>query len=204
MEIKFSSHEDQNTLEALAQLIQTLISESNPRIGDLHDATDEYSETEGCVLSTPVDEPPAQLELPLEAVDEPPVQFEPPLDHRIIGTLEQVVLDSAGLPWDAEIHASSKALNSNGQWKKRRNVKQAKVEEVEAAIDPATVGFGVPATAETLTWPVFLQTVMNARMAEKVDHVQCEDLAIELGVTGFSNMGSRPDLFAQFLSELSL
>ena len=197
MEIKFSSHEDQNTLEALAQLIQTLISESNPRIGDLHDATDEYSEA-----VDPLG--PVQLELPLEAVDEPPVQFEPPLDHRIIGTLEQVVLDSAGLPWDAEIHASSKALNSNGQWKKRRNVKQAKVEEVEAAIDPATVGFGVPATAETLTWPVFLQTVMNARMAEKVDHVQCEDLAIELGVTGFSNMGSRPDLFAQFLSELSL
>lgn len=42
--------------------------------------------------------------------------------------------DSKGLPWDERIHSSTKGQNQDGSWKKRRNVDDATVASVEAAL----------------------------------------------------------------------
>lgn len=41
---------------------------------------------------------------------------QPPLDGKVGSTL-----DTAGLPWDARIHAGTKATNKDGTWSRRRN-----------------------------------------------------------------------------------
>lgn len=43
-------------------------------------------------------------------------------------------VDSTGLPWDERIHASTKAVNADGTWKKRRGVQELQVNQVEAEL----------------------------------------------------------------------
>ncbi len=52
-----------------------------------------------------------------------------------------VETDSSGLPWHADIHASTKSKNTDGTWKKKRGVQEAVVTRIEAelrALHPAT------------------------------------------------------------------
>lgn len=46
--------------------------------------------------------------------------------------------DSAGMPWDERIHASSRATVADGTWRKKRGVSDELVAEVEAEIAPIT------------------------------------------------------------------
>jgi hypothetical protein len=50
-----------------------------------------------------------------------------------------VQLDKNGLPWDARIHASSKAINADGSWRAKKMVDAAVVATVEAELR-ATMG----------------------------------------------------------------
>lgn len=43
-------------------------------------------------------------------------------------------VDSTGLPWDERIHASSKALNSDGSWRSRRKIDATLIAAVEAEL----------------------------------------------------------------------
>ena len=43
-------------------------------------------------------------------------------------------VDAAGLPWDARIHAGTKAVNADGRWKKRKGVQPLDVSKVEAEL----------------------------------------------------------------------
>lgn len=45
-----------------------------------------------------------------------------------------VTVDSAGLPWDERIHASSKAIIADGTWRRKRGVDDALVVEVEGEL----------------------------------------------------------------------
>lgn len=49
--------------------------------------------------------------------------------------------DSRGLPWHADIHASSKALNADGTWRTKRGVDKALVASVEAELRTAATPF---------------------------------------------------------------
>ena len=42
--------------------------------------------------------------------------------------------DSAGIPWDARIHSTKKAINADGTWRKRRGVTDAEVAAVETEL----------------------------------------------------------------------
>jgi len=58
-------------------------------------------------------------------------------------------VDAAGLPWDARIHAGTKAVNADGRWKKRKGVQPLDVSKVEAELR-AQLAAGAPApVAET-------------------------------------------------------
>ncbi len=62
----------------------------------------------------------------IPALPAPPVVLPPPSVSAI--------LDTAGLPWDGRIHASSKAKNTDGTWRSKRNVDDAIVNSVTAEL----------------------------------------------------------------------
>lgn len=119
-------------------------------------------------------------------------------------------VDKHGLPWDARIHASSKALNADGSWRAKRGLDDdAMVRAVESelralmaipaapAAMPAPVVIAPPAinTVAPTTLPEFMPLVSAAMMAGKmtVDQVNAELVA--LGVAGgVTALMSRPDL----------
>lgn len=60
-----------------------------------------------------------------------------------------VELDSKGLPWDARIHAGSKALVKDGSWRMKKELDPALVASVEAELR-AALGNSAPATVHTV------------------------------------------------------
>lgn len=79
----------------------------------------------------------------------------PAPDAALVGaaTTTGVLTDSAGMLWDARIHASTKATIQDGTWKKRRGVEPAVVAEVEAQLRTAAA-IPVPARlAPAAGWP---------------------------------------------------
>lgn len=53
-------------------------------------------------------------------------------------------LDKSGLPWDERIHAKTKAVNSDGTWKKRRNRDEAAVPGIEAELRAKVAAMPAP------------------------------------------------------------
>lgn len=60
--------------------------------------------------------------------------------------------DKVGTPWDARIHASSKAINEDGTWRKRRNLADITYTTVMAELAQRTAG-QAPAAPPTLPVP---------------------------------------------------
>lgn len=73
--------------------------------------------------------------------------------------VDDSILDSAGIMWDARIHASTRTKVADGTWKMKRGVEpelvaqvmaelkgQTKVEAFAAQVDPSTLGFGAVPT----------------------------------------------------------
>lgn len=58
------------------------------------------------------------------------------IPSQVGGTENSAVsaLDSRGLPWDARIHASSKALTKDGSWRYKRGAEQSEIDAVEAEL----------------------------------------------------------------------
>lgn len=82
-----------------------------------------------------------QQELPLDPAPAPQtaVTATEPVGSTAIPTSDPVdagapQVDSAGVPWDARIHASSKATVSAGTWRMKRGVDQATVDAVLAEL----------------------------------------------------------------------
>jgi len=72
------------------------------------------------------------------------------------------VLDSRGFPWDARIHSSNQQFTANGQWRQRRNLNAAVLQQVESElrgtptptlVAPAAQAVPVPAPAPTPVAP---------------------------------------------------
>jgi hypothetical protein len=67
-----------------------------------------------------------------------------------LATVENVEVDSTGLPWDERIHASTKGKNADGSFKKRRGVDDLTFQRVANAI---RVTAGAPATPAAVPAP---------------------------------------------------
>jgi hypothetical protein len=69
-----------------------------------------------------------------------------------------VELDTDALPWDARIHSSSKARNADGRWKKKRNIDETLIAQVEHELH-ALMALPSPVAAAPVrpplggTWP---------------------------------------------------
>ncbi len=71
--------------------------------------------------------PDAQLPLEPQGLD-PEGYPENPLENEVPASGD---VDSAGMPWDERIHASSRAVTSKGLWRSRRGVEPAEIARVE-------------------------------------------------------------------------
>lgn len=76
-----------------------------------------------------------------------------------VATAIPPAVDSAGLPWDKRIHATTKGINeSDGTWRKKRNVSEATVasveEELRNALPKPSAGILVPAPAPIVNVPM--------------------------------------------------
>ena len=101
-----------------------------------------------------------------------------------------IELDSAGQPWNAELHASTKSKNADGTWKKRRGA--AQVAEAAAAWDAGIPRAPVAApplppaapTAEPIMPKIFaLITSQICTINDAVAAAQAEGFA-DLGANG--------------------
>ena len=70
-------------------------------------------------------------------------------------TTNTVDLDKNGLPWDARIHASTKAINADGTWRNKRGVDAATLTTVEAELRQT---MAAPAPASVMTAPAPVAT----------------------------------------------
>lgn len=87
-------------------------------------------------------------------------------------------VDSAGVPWDARIHASSKATVADGTWRMKRGVDKAVVDAVTAELNgqqpvavetpPMPVMPEMPVAVEPMPMPVTEPTVAPMPTAEPV------------------------------------
>lgn len=91
------------------------------------------------VLPTAPEAPPAAMDNPATAFGQlaaPPAPI-PPAATVVPPTGNPVPasnLDSAGMPWDARIHTSTRATVANGTWRKKRNLDPALCATVEAEL----------------------------------------------------------------------
>lgn len=125
-----------------------------------------------------------------------------------------VEIDSAGLPWDDRIHASSKAfLSKGGGWKKKRGVDPAIVAQVEAELKttlmpvptntaPAPVEIlpAPPATSEITTFAQLMSEITS----NQLDPDTVLTVVQKHGLTGMGLLAARPDLIPVIAKELGL
>jgi hypothetical protein len=90
--------------------------------------------------------PTAHAQQPAAAAPAPQVPAAPPT------SAPGVVLDKAGLPWDARIHSSTKATIKDGTWRQKRDLDPAIKVAVEAELR-AALGANLAATLATATAP---------------------------------------------------
>lgn len=133
--------------------------------------------------------------------------------------------DASGLPWDGRIHASSKALLSDGTWRQRRNTDPALVkavtEELRAAlaapsaVEPAPgLAFGPvqhgspavvpppppPVESPAMDFPSFMRAITAARTAPAVVLDACK----AVGMPSIPALAQRPDLIPTVAAALGV
>ncbi len=74
--------------------------------------------------------------------------------------------DSAGMPWDERIHASSRATVADGTWRKKRGVSPEEVAAVEATL-----------IQEGISDPEQEQAAQEVPEAPSPDHITADDMA---------------------------
>lgn len=80
-------------------------------------------------------------------------------------------LDAAGLPWDARIHSSSKAILADGTWRKKRGVPTEVLTAVEAELRQVlAIPAAVVPTPPAAVVPTPPATVVPTPPAAVVDH----------------------------------
>lgn len=72
--------------------------------------------------------------------------------NPVAQTTDDLAVDAEGLVWDSRIHSSSRELNKDGTWRKRRGVDSELVKQVEAELRGAPIGTITEVTDNTVTF----------------------------------------------------
>ncbi len=168
--------------------------------------------------------PPAttECEQPAATVAEPATTNIKPLEQPSFTDANGVTLDSAGLPWDVRIHASTKTTKADGTWKRKVRVTAELVAEVEAELRAAmnaTPGDDVPpppaddpagalaanndvppppADDRPETFPQLLPLVAAAKANGTITDDQIAVAVAGVGLGKFGELAVRPDLIPAF------
>lgn len=132
-----------------------------------------------------------------------------------------VELDSAGLPWDARIHASTKTKKADGTWTQRRGVDKQDVAAIEAQLRNV---MSLPQRNAPVQQPDWTQTPeaasdpygfsavkdipqviskVNELINSKIIDPKIVPVALaEVGLPDFFALGNRLDLVQDFLAAL--
>jgi hypothetical protein len=154
------------------------------------------------VVGSPADTPP---------VGEPPRAFEPddsePVTEAPSDSAEPPAVDATGLPHDERIHASSKALNADGTWRKRRGVDDETVTSVEAelrgvepankpdTLEPVAVPQAAPEQAAPATEPgvlpapsVTMKLLSSLMQSGKANPTYLKELSAHAGIANVTGI----------------
>lgn len=133
-----------------------------------------------------------------------------PIEQTKSDDVDDVVTDSDGMPWDEAVHASSRAVNTDGTWKARKG-QAAAAKTARAAfkasgggVEPPVVEeapVGLPGTktsalpgadaipsAEPVTFDAFVEKATSALASKKIDNAGISALYCE--VTGETDVGA--------------
>lgn len=166
--------------------------------------------TAAAAPSVPVPPPPPVLVLMTPAPPAPPAEtvslpdpaaaatdVVPPVS---VGSESVVVVDAAGLPWDARIHASTRAHNKDGTWRKIRNTDKSAAAIVEAdlraaaAIPPVPPGMPTPPASPAASFASFMAWTAKQISAERLKTSDTFEIIQPLGLQSIVSLQTRPDL----------
>lgn len=161
--------------------------------------------------------PPAPVaQTPTEAFGTPTIPATPPATVPAAPVAEQptpdVELDSAGVPWDAEIHSSGKSFVRDGTWKRKRGITDdeynERVRELLGAKKPEPSDIpAAPAADAPMNWSDLMRLI-TPKVAGANPEIQMEHINAWLsarGITeGFGVLARRPDLFPEFCEDFKL
>jgi len=124
-------------------------------------------------------------------------------------------LDSAGMPWDHRIHATTKTKNGDGTWRAKRGVAEKLVADVveqnkrlmaiappaiptAPAVPAAAVANGatppIPPAADGMTFAELMEQVIRLINSGKVSIEAANASCMPIGVTALHQLDKRPDL----------
>lgn len=140
-------------------------------------------------------------------------------------TTSGVQVDSAGLPWDARIHASTKTMTAKNVWTRRRGVEDSLVVQVEAQLRAAMAvpapppmpmeplgtpgkwpfpvdSSSVTGAAPTPTFPTLMQFITERIGDKRLTQEQVTAAVQAVGLESLNLVMTRVDLVPQVLAEL--
>ena len=135
-------------------------------------------------------------------------------------------LDKTGLPWDARIHTSTRAVNADGTWRRKRGVDEATVATVESelravmgipavAVPAPTVAEAAPVVPPPPPAPVaplppstasFIDLINLASeliMAGKLTQAQLDSAVQSTGVPSLALLANRLDLVPGIIAQIN-
>ena len=160
--------------------------------------------------------PPVPAPLPVPAVPVPVVPAAPS-SPAAAGTPP---VDTAGLPWDVRIHASSKALLKDGTWRQKRDTNPAVLAQVEAELRkvmalptppvPANSVFAAGAAAAGLPAPVLVEPTsfqelmlwLTPHMPHKITPDLLNATLAANGIPSLAGLIQRSDLVQAIVAQL--
>ena len=149
-----------------------------------------------------------------------PAQATENVANPVVLPTDSPVLDANGLLWDKRIHSSSKELNRDGTWRRRRGVEPEYVRQVEAeftevkevtAENSTQVAPNMtlipPAPAETqapvdMTFPQLLDAVTKAMVAGQLTQARINEALASVELTALPHLIGRTDLIPAFRTAL--
>ena len=147
-----------------------------------------------------------------EAVDLSDEQIEAPND-------EPLQYDSFGIPWDARIHASSKAKNADGSWRKVRNLDTSVFDMVMCELELLKPPKVAPApiivaeetivvaeetivVAEEITFNELIKRIGSAMATKSLTTDIINTAVNSLELTSIAELSKKPEVIPVFLEML--
>lgn len=130
-----------------------------------------------------------------------------PVEPELIDVPEEetpIELDAALMPWDSNIHASSKSKTTNGLWKAKRGSKSDTAPSVDTVPPPPPVDtvpppptvetVPPPPTVETLTFGTLVDMIMQAKNAGQLTIEGINQVVASVGAPSLPALAGKPEL----------